>query len=141
MTKNSIMNKLWLSRLLIGLVFAWNAQAALTFLLRPGAYAWAYELSGVAGEAAVRGVGVLFLMWNVPYAVAFWHPVRFRLALTLALVMQFVGFVGESFILAGIPVDHPTLRGSILRFILFDGTGLLFLILAAWLVKHEGDAR
>lgn len=137
------MNKthVWLARLLVGLVFAWNVQAALVFVLSPGAFVWGYELSGVPGEAAVRGVGVLFLMWNVPYAAALWNPVRYRLALTLALVMQLVGLVGESFILSTLGAEHVILRASILRFILFDGTGLALLALAAWLVRHESYPR
>lgn len=129
------MNKLCFSRLLIGLVFAWNVQAALAFLFNPGAYVAGYELGGAAGEAALRGFGVLFLMWNVPYAVALWNPVRFRLALTLALVMQSIGLVGESFILSTLGAGHLILRASILRFILFDAAGLTLLALAAWQVK------
>jgi hypothetical protein len=134
-----MMNKFWLSRLLIGIVFTWNVQCALIFLVSPGMFAAAYELSGVAGEAALRGVGVLFLMWNVPYALALWHPVRYRLALTLAVVMQAVGLAGESFIRATLPAGHAVLDASILRFILFDGTGLVLLALALWLVHHEDN--
>jgi len=135
------MNKLWLSRLLIGLVFAWNVQAALIFIARPALFVWAYELSGVAGEAAIRGVGVLFLMWNVPYAFALWHPMRYRLAVTLSALMQGVGLVGETFILLTLPEGHAVLSASILRFILFDGTGLALLVIAWWLGKGEGEAR
>jgi hypothetical protein len=29
----------------------------------------------------LRGIGVLFLMWNVPYLVALWHPIRHRISL------------------------------------------------------------
>jgi hypothetical protein len=125
----------WRSRLLVGLVFAWNVQAALIFLVNPGAYVSGYELNGATGEAAIRGVGVLFLMWNVPYAAALWNPIRYRLALTLALVMQLIGLVGESFILSTLGAEHVILRASILRFILFDAAGLTLLALAAWQVK------
>ena len=55
----------YLARIMIGLVTAWNLLAAVTFILWPASYVSAYELSGVPGETAVRGVGVLFLMWNV----------------------------------------------------------------------------
>ena len=126
-----------LVRLLTGLVFAWNVQAALVFILWPASFAPGFELNGVAGDAAVRGVGVLFLMWNVPYAAALWNPVRFRLALTLALVMQVIGVIGESFILAGLPSGHAVLRASLLRFILFDGMGFILLLAASWLVQRE----
>ena len=131
----------WIARLLIGLVFAWNVQAALAFLIWPDSFSWAYELSGVPGAAAIRGVGLLFLMWNVPYAPAFWHPVRFRLALLLALAMQFIGLIGESLILVSLPAGHITLGMSVLRFILFDAAGLVFLVIAFFLVRRESDSR
>ncbi|MCJ7434408.1 MAG: hypothetical protein MUO77_13045, partial [Anaerolineales bacterium] len=81
----------WIARLLIGLVTAWNLQAALIFIVSPGGFVRAYELSGAAGEAAVRGFGVLFLMWNVPYLFALKDPIRYQLALTFALLMQLTG--------------------------------------------------
>ena len=130
-------NKIYLSRLLIGLVTAWNLQAAWIFIFLPRSYVLAYELNGVTGEAAVRGVGVLFLMWNVPYVVALWNPIRFRLALVLAFVMQFIGLMGESFILSTLAMDHAILRASILRFIVFDGAGLILLVIAFLLVRKE----
>ncbi len=49
-----------------------------------------------AGHGA--GMGVLFLMWNVPYAVALWHPLRHRISLYEALAMQAIGLLGESLI-------------------------------------------
>ena len=66
------------ARLLIGIVFLWNVQCGMVFLLWPERYAPGFELTGAPGAAAVRGLGVLFLMWNVPYAVALWNPLRYR---------------------------------------------------------------
>ena len=129
----------WVARLLIGLVFAWNVQAAFAFILWPSSFVWAYELSGVPGEVAVRGTGILFLMWNVPYAPALWHPVRFRLALVLAWTMQLVGLVGESLLLVSLPSGHATLGASVLRFILFDAAGLVLLGIAWRLVRREEE--
>ena len=126
----------WISRLLILLVAAWNIQAGIVFLSSPQSFVGAYELSGAAGEAAVRGVGVLFLMWNVPYLFAAFDPVRFRLALTFALLMQLTGLVGESYILSTLTSEHAVLRESILRFIAFDGAGLV-LLLVAWLLVRK----
>ena len=130
--------KLWLSRLLLFLVTAWNVQAALVFIFTPKVFVPAYELSGVAGEAAIRGAGVLFLMWNVPYLFALWNPIRYKLALIFALLMQLIGLIGESFILSTLAADHAVLRASVLRFIAFDGGGLFLLSLAYLLVKNEG---
>jgi len=96
-----------------------------------------FELTGVPGAAAVRGTGILFVMWNVPYLVALWNPRKYRLILGIAIVMQLVGLVGESFILLTLPDRHPLLSSSILRFIIFDGSGLLFLVVALWLVKRD----
>ena len=123
----------WTARLLIGIVTAWNLQAALTFIVFPGRFVNAYELSGLAGEAVIRGFGLLFLMWNVPYVFAVRDPVRYQLALTFALLMQFIGLIGESYILFTLSAEHVLLRSSVLRFIIFDGTGL-FLLIAAWLL-------
>lgn len=127
----------WIARVLIGLVLVWNVQAALTFLIWPSSFAWAYELSGIPGEAAIRGTGVLFLMWNVPYVPALWHPIRYRLALVLAWTMQLVGLVGETLILVTLPSGHATLGASVLRFILFDAAGLILLGIAWWLTRRD----
>ncbi len=56
------------------IVVGWNLECALVFLLSPAQYTAGFELSGVAGEAAVRGMAVLFVMWNIPYIVALWQP-------------------------------------------------------------------
>jgi hypothetical protein len=130
-------SKLWLARLLIFIVTAWNLQAAIVFFISPEAFAPGFELSGVPGTAAVRGIAVLFLMWNVPYLAALWHPQRYKLALKLAVVMQLVGVVGESFISAGLTAEHALLQASILRFIIFDAAGLVLLRLAFWLAGSE----
>lgn len=129
--------RIWIARLLIGIVTIWNLQAAFIFIFSPGGLVRSYELSGAAGEAAVRGVGILFLMWNVPYLFALQNPIHYRLALYFALLMQFVGLIGESYILSTLSMEHVILRSSISRFITFDGAGLLLLALAYFLVKNK----
>jgi hypothetical protein len=129
--------RIWLARLLIGAVTIWNLQAAVIFFFSPASFVPAYELSGTAGEAAVRGVGLLFLMWNVPYLFALLDPIRYKLGLVFAVLMQLIGLIGESYILSTLSVDHAVLRNSIFRFIVFDGTGLLLLVTAYLLVKDE----
>lgn len=128
--------RIWITRLLIAIVTVWNIQAAFQFIIAPARFVSSYELSGVAGEAAVRGVGVLFLMWNVPYVFALICPWRFRLALLLAVLMQLTGLLGESYIFSTLTGDHVTLRTSILRFIAFDGMGVI-LLLIAWLLTWK----
>ena len=131
----------WIARLLIGIVIAWNLQSAFVFIFFPSRFVHAYELSGTAGEAAIRGFGVLFLMWNVPYLFALKDPVRYQLALTFALLMQSIGLIGESYILSTVDVEHVLLRNSILRFIIFDGIGLLLLAIAYWITKTKSPNK
>jgi hypothetical protein len=126
--------RLWLSRVLIGVVFGWNVQCALVFILWPEAYTPGFELQGIAGTAMLRGMGVLFLMWNVPYAVALWNPLRHRVSLYQAVTMQAIGLAGETLLLVTLPGDHALLRASTQRFIYFDGAGLVLLLVAAWVV-------
>lgn len=127
--------RIWLARLLIGAVLFFNVQCALAFLIWPDAYAPGFALAGVPGAAAVRATGILFLMWNVPYVVAFSSPLRRRVSLYEAVAMQAIGFIGESLLAAGLPPGSDVLRASLLRFIVFDGGGLLALLLAVWLTR------
>ena len=133
--------RLWLGRLLIGIVLLWNVQCALAFIIAPATFAPGFELGGAAGAAAVRGMGVLFLMWNVPYAVALWHPVRLRVSLYEAVAMQAIGLIGESLILWSLAGGHPTVASSVARFIAFDGAGLVALIMAVWVTRNSKCSR
>ena len=72
-------------------------------------------------------------MWNVPYAVALWHPVRQRNFL-VARSMQAIGLVGETLIYTTLPTTSEILRAAILRFIVFDGLGQAAASSAAWLL-------
>jgi hypothetical protein len=126
---------IWSARGLIGLVFFFNIQCAVVFLTWPQAFAPAFELSGEVGEAMLSGLGILFLMWNVPYALACVHPVRRIVSLYEAAVMQFIGVLGESLVLLSLSAGHGVLRESLGRFIVFDAAGLGLLLLAIWLVR------
>jgi hypothetical protein len=128
---------LWVARLLIALVVFFNLQAALAFLLNPEAYTPGFELSGIAGMAALRGIAVLFIMWNIPYLVALSEPRRNRRSLFEALAMQAVGLIGESTILFTLPAGNALLHTSILRFVEFDLGGLVALGLAAVMISKR----
>jgi hypothetical protein len=54
-----------------------------------------------------------------------------------AIIMQTIGLIGETGILLSLSSEHPILRGSIFRFIVFDGAGLIALIVA--LIISKGD--
>ena len=121
---------MWFARAAVLAVLIANMSAAIPYLLRPADYAAAYELTGVPGEVAVRGFGILFLMWAVPFIPAVWHPTRNRVAFVCVLAMQAIGLAGESLMLAGLPAGHAALRTTGLRFIAFDGAGLVLLLIA-----------
>ena len=109
-----------------------NIQAGLDFFFNPEKYTAAFELSGVTGQTAVAGTGLLFLMWNVPYAFALWNPVKNRISLIQVLLMQMLGCIGETIILLRISqMQYPLLTASIKRFIIFDSIGLVLLLIAA----------
>ena len=119
-----------LARVALSVVLIANLSAALPFVLRPADYAAGFELSGVPGEVAVRGLGILFLMWAVPFFPAIIHPARYRIAFTCVLAMQVIGLAGELLMLMGLPAGHAALRATGLRFVAFDGAGLLLLLVA-----------
>lgn len=125
----------WIGRALIGLVFFFNVQCALAFLIAPQAFAPGFELEGPVGAGMVRGMGLLFLMWNIPYAFALVDPVKQRVSVYEAVAMQAVGFLGETLLLLTFEPGHATLRSTMLRFIAFDGGGLAALLLAARLTR------
>jgi hypothetical protein len=75
----------------------------------------------------LRGLGLLFVMWNVPYVFACLEPVRHRTSLIEALLMQAIGFIGETLILLCGRYQDAVLTASVERFMLFDGAGLLLL--------------
>jgi hypothetical protein len=128
--------RLWLGRLLIGAVVFANLQCALAFIINPSAYLQAYELNGIPGLNAIQGFGILFVMWNVPYLVAIVHPDKHRLSLLQAVAMQAIGLCGESYLFFKLPGGYPQLAASILRFMVFDGIGLLVLLIALLLTRR-----
>ncbi len=124
------MKKIWLVRLLIFGVAFWNLQCAAVFLIFPERYAPSFELNGEVGLVVIRAMAVLFVMWNIPYLFALIHPYRWFVSLIQALVMQSVGFIGETWLFTTITAERVILRSSILRFMIFDGLGILLLGIA-----------
>jgi hypothetical protein len=133
---------IWACRAAFALVFAVNVHCALSFAVDPASYTGGFELTGVAGEAATRGMGVAFLMWNCTYPLVIWRPARHRALAGVVLAQQVVGLAGETAILAGLPADHAALAGGIMRFVAFDGFGLIVMAAAfAWLLLAERRCR
>lgn len=130
-----------LVRVAFALVFAWNVLCALQFVIAPASFAGAYQLSGAAGEAAVRGMGVAFLMWNATYPAFIVCPHRFKPLGAVVLVQQAIGFLGEAFILLSLPGQgFELLSASILRFMAFDGAGFALMAAAYWLCFRRASA-
>lgn len=118
------------TRLAVGIVFAWNVLCAFEFILRPALYASTFELSGATGQAALQGFGVLFLMWNATYPPVIVQPWRQRTLFGVILAQQAIGLLGESWIWLQLPAELTVARSATLRFIVFDGAGLLLLAAA-----------
>jgi hypothetical protein len=128
--------RLWISRILIGLVLLDNLQAAVFFIIKPDGFAAAFDLAGPAGMAAMRSIGILFLMWCVPYTFAAVHPIRFRISLIEACLMQAIGILGESFLVGNLPAELVNTPSSLGRFIIFDAAGLILLLIALGLTAR-----
>jgi len=129
------------ARVLIGLVTFFNLQCAFYFLFRPADYAPGFELSGVPGSSIIQGMGLLFLMWNIPYLFALINPLKYKVSLIEAVIMQTVGVFGETVLLLVLKGEHPLIKASVLRFIIFDGAGLVLLLLALFLILRFKRTR
>ena len=121
----------WGARLILAIVFLLNVSCALAFVARPEAYAPSFEVGGVAGVTLVRGIGILFLMWNATYPLAIWHPWHYRRLVLIIVVQQAIGVAGETWMLLGLPPGHEVLAASGWRFVAFDAAGLLAMLVAS----------
>ena len=130
---------LWLARLVLTVVFFFNVSCALAFVARPEAYAPGFEVSGIPGEALVRGMGFLFLMWNVTYPLAIWNPWRYRWLFLIIIAQQAIGLAGETWMLLTLPPGHTALATTGYRFTAFDGGGFVAMLGAfalMWLTRQ-----
>ena len=116
-----------------GINYFVNLQAAFLFIINPAAYSAGFEVGGVVGEKLVQGMGILFLMWNVPYMYALINPIRHRTSLHQAIIMQAIGVVGETILWLTLPSGHPAMESTVIRFAIFDGSGLIALWVALWI--------
>jgi len=134
---------LWMARVAVATVCIWNLTAAIPFVLNPAGYTHSFELggSGLAGQMMVRGLGVAFLMWQIPFLPVIWHPGRHRTCFLCVLGMQLVGLVGESLMLVGLEGGHAPLRATGLRFVFFDAAGLVVMALAYGALHGGGRGK
>jgi hypothetical protein len=118
---------IWFARTAVGLVFFINISCAISFILWPERYAPGFEVSGVPGEIIVQSFGILFLMWNATYPPVILRPSRHQTLFAVILVQQLVGVLGEAWLWINLPAGHTALLQTGLRFIVFDGLGLLIM--------------
>lgn len=78
----------------------------------------------------MRGMGVVFLMWNATYPAYIFKPDKYRVLGGIIIAQQAIGCIGETFILFTLGGGHELLASSIMRFIAFDVGGLVFEVVA-----------
>ena len=131
------LSRIGLARVLVAVVFIWNVQCAVQFIVWPDAYVAAYQLEGASAEAVVRSFGICFLMWNATYPPVIARPERYRMLFSVVVAQQVIGLVGESLLLASLGIDLAVMAASIMRFIAFDAAGLVLLAIAFGLSRYE----
>ena len=129
--------KVWISRLCVSAVFAVNMYCIVHFIFWPERFISAYELTGVPGVAALQGIGVAFLMWNVTYPLVIVRPDKHRALFAVVLAQQLVGLIGETYILLTLPESHAVLASNLIRFIVFDAAGLVLLTTGFFLSRPQ----
>lgn len=129
------------ARVLVSGVFIANLSAAIPFILYPERFVQGFEISGIPGEVSVRGLGILFLMWNATYPPVILRPDRYRVLFMVLLVQQIIGLIGETSMWLAIPLSHTALRATGLRFILFDGFGFIALFTAFILSRSRSNPQ
>lgn len=126
----------WGARGAVLAVLLWNLSAALPFILAPEAYASAFELSGTVGAVLTRSIGVLFVMWVIPYFPVLRDPERYRMFLMVIIIQQLIGLGAETWMAFTLPAGHAALLATGRRFIAFDAAGMV-LLTVAWMLTHH----
>jgi hypothetical protein len=126
------------ARLCIVCVFAWNMSCAISFIIDPSQGTVGYELSGVGAIAAIRGMGVIMLMWNISYIPLIYKPSRFRCMFVVVIIQQLIAVAGDMYVVLFDASSASMLYDSVTRFLMFDIAGIVLLIIAYFLSrKHD----
>lgn len=120
--------KIWWTRALVTGVLIANLTAAIPFILFPERFTHGFEMDGIPGQVFVRSLGILFLMWNATFPPVILDPSRYRVLFGVMLVQQLIGLLGETVMLLNLPPGYGALRITAFRFILFDGSGFIALL-------------
>ncbi len=126
-----------ISQCVVGMVFILNISCALAFIFQPEKYMGGFEIGGVQGRLVVQALGILFLMWNATYPPVLIDPVKHKTLFAVLLVQQAMGFIGESWLFLTLPAGHAAIKATVLRFIYFDGGGLILMGLAYYFLMKK----
>ena len=129
-----------ISQLVVGVVFILNISCAVAFIFQPERYMGGFEIGGLQGRVLTQAVGILFLMWNVTYPLVILNPYRHKTLFAVILIQQAIGLLGERWLMLTLPAGHAALQATGLRFIFFDGAGLI-LMGAAYIVLIKQPIR
>lgn len=131
----------WFARIAVLAVFVVNVQCAISFIVAPEVHMASYALSGQSGIVVMRSIGITFLMWNATYPAVIWNPSRNRTVYIIVLVQQVIGLIGESLLCISVMGQSDVLVSSLLRFIIFDGCGLVLMAIGFVLVSRIPEQR
>ncbi len=131
----------WVTRAAVGAVFLMNIWCAATFLGRPEDFTGSFEVGGAPGRAIVQAFGILFLMWNATYPAVIWRPRNHHALFAVIVAQQVIGLAGETWLALSMPLGHPALWATGVRFILFDGAGLALMLLAYLVLLRSNASR
>lgn len=98
--------------LILGWYSLFNLQATFVFHPYPEKYISRFELEGAVRTSMLRGLGVLFVIWNFPYAMALWYPIHHLLFLYEALSMVTIGYFREAIIFTKPPGIYSSIKNE-----------------------------
>jgi len=116
-----------IAQFIVGVVFIINITCAMAFICQPDKYVGGFEVGGIQGRLVVQAMGILFLMWNATYPPVIMNPIKQKTLFGVILAQQAIGVIGESWLMITIPAGHPVLQATVMRFIYFDGAGLILM--------------
>ena len=128
----------WNARVAVGSVFVVNMGCAYSFISQPGQFSSGFEIGGAPGRTVIQAFGILFLMWNATYPPVILRPQTELTLFGVILIQQIIGLAGETWMWFALPPGHPALAGTGLRFIFFDGAGLILMGIAYLILKSAG---
>jgi hypothetical protein len=113
-------------------------SCAISFIIDPSQGTVGYELSGVGAIAAIRGMGVIMLMWNISYIPLIYRPSRFRCMFVVVIIQQLIAVAGDMYVVLFDASSASMLYDSVTRFLMFDIAGIVLLIISYFLSrKHD----